>query len=213
LKIAWNNFSAATWQLPANVGVIYVFPTDGLPQTVEMQWDIFSKRMPIVPASSVDQAGPLPTFLEPDFNVLKWENFLKNPQLPTLSDIRPPPTALQKLSRWGQWMFGLVAVLALVAFVTSLRKVGAARLIPVLVIVIATALSAWSWQTWREVRLNPDRLQELVGNLLHNVYRSFDYRGEEAVYDVLARRVTGDLLAENSPTRVVPRSRSKQSRC
>jgi len=182
--------------LPASVGVIYVFPTDGLPQTVEMQWDIFSERMPIVPASSVDQAGPLPTFLEPDFNVLKWENFLKNPQLPTLSDIRPPPTALQKFSRWGQWLFGLVAVLALMAFVSSLRKAGAARLVPVLVIVIATALSAWSWQTWHAVQLNPDRMQELVGDLLHNVYRSFDYRGEEAVYDVLARSVTGDLLAD-----------------
>jgi hypothetical protein len=35
-----------------------------------------------------------------------------------------------------------------------------------------------------------------MGDLLHNVYRAFDYRGEEAVYDVLARSVAGELLAE-----------------
>ena len=182
--------------LPASVGVIYVFPTNGLPKTVEMEWDIFNERMLIVPASSVDQAGPLPTFLEPDFNILRWENFLKNPQLPTLTDIRPPPTGLQKFSYWGQWLFGLFAILALLALVRSLRAgqgfhTGFAGLV-----VLSLALGAWSVQTWRDAQLNPDRLQALVGDLLHNVYRAFDYRGEEAVYDVLARSVTGNLLAD-----------------
>jgi len=182
--------------LPASVGVIYVFPTDGLPQTVEMTWDIFNDRMPMVPASSVDQAGPLPTFLEPDFNVLKWENFLQNPQLPTLTDIRQPPTAMQKLSHWGQWIFGLIALLALLSLIRSLRSGDGVRFIPAAVVLIAAGLSAWSIQAWREVQLDPVRLQTLVGNLLHNVYRSFDYRGEEAVYDVLARSVTGELLTD-----------------
>jgi hypothetical protein len=182
--------------LPASVGVIYVFPTEGLPQTVEMDWDIFNERMPMVPASTVDQAGPLPTYLEPDFNVLKWENFLKNPYTPSLMEIRQPATALQRFSRWGQWLFGLLAVLALLALVHSLRTGRGVRFASVAVILAASAMTAWSVQTWREVQLNPERLQALVGDLLHNVYRSFDYRGEEAVYDVLAHSVTGDLLAD-----------------
>ena len=62
--------------------------------------------------------------------------------------------------------------------------------------VLAFILSGWSVQAWWAVQLNPERLQALVGDLLHNVYRAFDYRGEEAVYDVLARSVTGDLLAD-----------------
>ena len=182
--------------LPASVGVIYVFPTEGLPTTVEMEWDMFSERMPQVPVSAVDQAGPLPSFLEPDYNILKWENFLKNPQLPTLADIRQPPSMLQKISRWGQWLFGLVAVLALIAIIQSLRKGSGLRFVAVGFLLVTSALSAWSAQTWHEVQLDPARLQTLVGNLLHNVYRSFDYRGEEAVYDVLARSVVGDLLAD-----------------
>jgi hypothetical protein len=182
--------------LPASVGVIYVFPTDGLPQTVEMEWDIFSERMPIVPASSVDQAGPLPTFLEPEFNILRWENFLKNPQLPTLAEIRKPPSDLQEFSYWGQWLFGLLAILLALMIIHSFRAGRGIRAVQVIPVLIASVLSAWSAQTWREVQLNPVRLQALVGDLLHNVYRSFDYRGEEAVYDVLARSVTGDLLAD-----------------
>lgn len=182
--------------LPASVGVIYVFPTDGLPQTVEMKWDIFNERMPLVPASSVDQAGPLPTFLEPDFNILRWENFLKNPVLPTLIDIRQPPSALQKLSQWGQWLFGFVAVLALLSLARSLRKGQGVRFVAIGIFLVAAGMTVLSAQTWREVQLNPARLQALVGDLLHNVYRAFDYRGEEAVYDVLAHSVTGDLLAD-----------------
>ena len=182
--------------LPASVGIIYVFPTDGLPQTVEMEWDRFNERMSIVPASSVDQAGPLPTFLEPDFNILRWENFLKNPHLPALTDIRPPPTGLLKFSYWGQWLFGLIAVLSFLLLIRSLRAARGVQLGFAGLVLIALVLSAWSVNTWRDVQLNPDRLQALARDLLHNVYRSFDYRGEEAVYNVLARSVTGDLLAD-----------------
>jgi hypothetical protein len=182
--------------LPASVGVIYVFPTEGLPTTVEMEWDMFNERMTLVPASAVDQAGPLPSFLEPDFNVLKWENFLKNPDIPTLTEIRQPPSTLQKFSHYGQWLFGLLAVVALFVIIRSLSKGNGPRYAVIGLLLVTSALSVWSVQTWRNVQLDPVRLQALVGNLLHNVYRSFDYRGEEAVYDVLAHSVAGDLLAD-----------------
>jgi len=182
--------------LPASVGVIYVFPTEGLPTIVEMEWDMFNDRMPLVPASAVDQAGPLPSYLEPTFHVLKWENFLKNPDIPTLTEIRQPPTTLQKLSHYGQWIFGLLAVLALFIIIRSLSAGNGPRYAVIGLLLVTSGLSVWSVQTWRNVQLDPVRLQTLVGNLLHNVYRSFDYRGEEAVYDVLAHSVAGDLLAD-----------------
>jgi hypothetical protein len=62
------------------------------------------------------------------------------------------------------------------------------------VFLVAAAMAAWSMQTWRDVNINQTRLQTLVGGLLHNVYRAFDYRGEEMIYDVLAKSVSGDLL-------------------
>lgn len=42
--------------------------------------------------------------------------------------------------------------------------------------------------------MDDTRLNSLVGDLLHNVYRAFDYRGEEKIYEVLAQSVSGDLL-------------------
>ena len=182
--------------LPAIVGVIYVFPTDGLPQTVEMDWDLFTERMQLVPAVSVDQAGPLPSFLEPGFSTLRWENFLNNPQLPTLADIRLPPTMLQRLAQWGQWLFGAVALVLLVYLARAWRTERKLNIMASLAVLLAIALSSWSFQVWRSVQLNPERLQAVVGDLLHNIYRAFDYRGEEAVYDVLALSVTGDLLTD-----------------
>jgi hypothetical protein len=191
-SVVLDNRDIAT--LPATVGVIYVFPTDGLPQKVEMEWDLFTERMQMVPASTVDQAGPLPTFLEPDFSTLTWENFLKYPELPTLTEIRLPPTPLQALARWGQWLFGVVALLSLAACWRR-RAQGASGML-LAVTALTVLLAAGSAYAWRSVQLNPERTGELVGSLLHNVYRAFDYRGEEPVYDVLARSVSGGLLAD-----------------
>jgi hypothetical protein len=180
--------------LPATVGVIYVVPTQGLPQEVEMEWDLFTERMQLVPASAVDQAGPLPTFLEPDFNILKWENFLKFPELPTLADIRRPPGVVQNLAGWGQWIFAVIAVLALFLVLRAFQNQRKLRTGAAILFLAATALAVWSMKTWNDVRMDDTRLQELAGGLLHNIYRAFDYRDEEQIYDVLAKSVTGNLL-------------------
>jgi hypothetical protein len=180
--------------LPATVGVIYVVPTQGLPHEVEMEWDLFTERMQLVPASAVDQAGPLPMFLEPEFNILRWENFLKFPELPTLTDIRRPPSVVQSLARWGQWVFGVIAALALFMVFRAFQDQRKLQTGAAVLFLAAIALAAWSMKTWNNVRMDDARLRELAGGLLHNVYRAFDYRGEEQIYDVLAKSVTGNLL-------------------
>lgn len=182
--------------LPATMGVIYVFPTGGLPQTVEMEWDLFTEKMRYVPGASVDQAGPLPVFLEPDSNVLKWQNFLKFPEIPSLVDIRPPPTVVQRFAAWGQWLMLATAILILFYLLRTRsvgRKLPAVGMLGLLLAFTSAALLAMEH---RRSRLDADGLQELVGNLLHNVYRAFDYRGEEVIYDVLARSASGNLLTD-----------------
>jgi hypothetical protein len=182
--------------LPATVGVIYVYPTPGLPQIVEMEWDIFSEKMQRVPTASVDQAGPLPVILEPDYNILRWENFLKHPDIPTMLEIQAPPSAIQKVAAWGQWVMLGLSLLAL-AYVFRSRKAGGGSLASALVaLAVCALLTAFMVHQNRQSRLNPERLQALVGDLLHNVYRAFDYRGEEVIYDVLSRSASGDLLTD-----------------
>ena len=77
----------------ATLGVIFVYPTvEPLPQNVKLRWDMFNEKIPIVPGASVDQAGSLPTFLEPDYPVLEWQNFLT---------CQPSDNSHPRLGRWS----------------------------------------------------------------------------------------------------------------
>lgn len=182
--------------LPATLGIIYVFPTTGLPQTVEMEWDFFTEKMQRVPSASVDQAGPLPVMLEPDFNILRWENFLKFPDIPTLVDIQSPPDTLQKMAVWGQWLMLGLSLLLLLYIVRSRKSGNGLPGFALAACAVCALLAVFLVHENRQSRLDSERLHTLVGDLLHNVYRAFDYRGEELIYDVLAQSASGDLLTD-----------------
>ena len=180
----------------ATLGVIFVYPTvEPLPQRVDMEWDLFDERIQLVPGSTVDQAGPLPTFIEPDFSTLTWQNFLKNPELPTLVDLRRPPTVFERALIWLRWVLlvlcGITAGWAVQRLRSGERATAAAAVLPI--VAIATGLSFWFGAM---VQLNDQRSEELVSGLLHNVYRAFDFRHEEDIYDVLEQSVAGDLLSQ-----------------
>jgi hypothetical protein len=182
--------------LPATIGVIYVIPTDGLPQNVEMEWDLFNDRTPRVPAATVDQAGALPIILEPGFSTLRWENFLRFPELPTLTDIARPPTVLQSIAGWARWPMLLLSIVLLAGMLRSWsvhRTLSRPLLSLALSVMAVTVLFV---HQHRQVAMNDDRLTQLVGDLLHNIYRAFDYRGEETIYDVLEKSVSGELLTD-----------------
>jgi len=180
----------------ATLGAIFVYPTDGLPARVTMEWDLFDSRVDRVPVAAVDQAGPLPSFLTPDDPMLVWQNFLKNPVLPTLVATMPPPGRAARAAAWLRWLLaaGLLATVAIAAarrrrqgrFPRSIAVVTAALL-------LLTASAFW---LGRDARLSEPRRRELVSALLHNVYRAFDFRGEERIYDVLEQSVAGDLLTD-----------------
>jgi len=180
----------------AILGAIFVYPTDGLPQSVTMEWDLFNERIQLIPASAVDQAGPLPTFLEPDFNLLEWQNFLKNPELPTLATVVTPPTPLVRWTHALRWPL-LVGVVVLIGWCLGgiLRKSGNLRRRVALTCVVVVAGSASSW-FGREANLSAEVAGRVVSGLLHNIYLAHDFREEEQTYDILRRSVAGDLLTE-----------------
>jgi hypothetical protein len=179
----------------AILGVIFVYPTDGLPQKVTMDWDLFDDRIKLVPAASVDQAGSLPVYLEPDFAVLEWQNFLKNPVLPTLVEIRRPPTSIERLLGLLRWLLLPLGIgLAVWLLIRARRgELGWAAAASAAAASVVVGVGAFWWGG--AAALSEDRAGEVVEGLLHNIYRAFDYRQEEQIYDTLDRSVTGDLLA------------------
>ena len=188
----------------AIVGVILTYLTDGLPQEVTVDWELFTDQIDQVPATATDPAGPLPTFLTPEANVQTWTNFLKNYQLPTVQTVAVAGSLGEMQIPWASVVCGLLAALMILWTIRRKRKSQATLLpmIAVMVLIITGALTYPSVRvsvarpTAMAGELPPDQAQNLLHVLLKNVYRAFDFRDEEDVYDKLAVSVSGDLLAE-----------------
>jgi hypothetical protein len=188
----------------AIVGVIITYLTDGIPREVAVDWELFTDQIQRVPATATDPAGPLPTFLTPDDNVHTWTNYLKNYQLPTVQEVSIAGSL-------GQLSIPLASLLCLVLLVpagwqASKRARNGGHLPGP--IAAATALLVIGILSLPYARLSIARPSAIAGvlddqqatalleTLLKNVYRAFDFREEEDVYDKLAISVTGDLLAD-----------------
>jgi len=190
----------------AIVGIIITYLTDGLPQQVTVDWALFTEQIQRVPATATDPAGPLATFLSPDDNVHTWTNFLKNYTLPTVEEV-----AVQgSLGEMKLPVGTLVAALLLLPLGGLLlhrsrrdRSVKGLVVVVVVVLVSLGGIASYPYTQMRFVRplavageLADEQSRALLQALLKNVYRAFDFRDEEDVYDKLALTVSGDLLAE-----------------
>jgi hypothetical protein len=182
--------------LSATLGVIFVFPAVALPDEATLTWDLFSERIPVVPAAATDEAGPLPYQLVPDDNVLRWQNFLKNPTLPTLVELEPPPVLPVRVLAATGWLgVAAAALLGLRLGLVARRGHRPARRVAVPAAALLVASTA-ALLLARSGEVGDERAREILGGLLHNVYRAFDFREEGTIYDVLERSVTGELLSE-----------------
>jgi hypothetical protein len=188
----------------AIVGVILTYITDGIPQEVTVGWELFTDQVQRVPATSTDPAGPLPTFVTPDDNVHTWTNYLKNYTLPTVE-------AVAVAGSVGQIEIpivsaGAAALLILTLIVVVHRRAhGVANLFPGILagVMLMAIVAAWPFARVTVDRpvaiagtLEVEQSVALVETLLKNVYRAFDFREEDDVYDKLALTVSGDLLAD-----------------
>ncbi len=181
--------------ISATLGVIFVYPVNGLPDSVAMKWELFGERIPMVPSAATDEAGSLPYILSPRDDVLRWRNFLTNPTLPELVDVASPPRF--------RVLFIVAAVVGAVGLVVlgarHWRTVAARRLPPrrataaVAASVVILGLSLPRALGWA---VAGRQAEEVMGGLLRNVYLAFDYREEGQIYDTLERSVTGDLLTD-----------------
>ncbi|MEE9291455.1 MAG: hypothetical protein V3U83_00860 [Acidobacteriota bacterium] len=181
----------------ATLGAIYVVPTDGLPQEVNWEWDLFAPNIQTVTAAATDEAGPLRFFLQPQDNLLWWKNFLKRPNIPTLVDMEEPPPRYLGFVAPAGWLAGAIGLLVLVPQLMRARRgMDGIRRRPAAIAVALLITSGATFAVMHRARVDDERAGEVVRGLLHNVYRAFDFREEEAIYDILDRSVAGDLLTQ-----------------
>jgi hypothetical protein len=186
----------------ATIGAIFVAPIKGLPQTVTMDWDLFNERIQVIEAVATDEAGGMPSRLMPDMATLEWKNYLKNPTVPSFAEIAPPPTA-------NRISIPVVSLWCLLLFLIILRgvyvqRMGVSKLAKVTgIFAFIGIFSLWNFGRitvpnpfHRQAMLSGEEKEEVIGGLLRNTYRAFDFREESVIYDTLERSVEGDLLTE-----------------
>ena len=188
----------------ALVGVIMTYITDGIPQEVTTDWNHFSDRVQKVPTNAVDPAGPFPSYVTPDDRTFTWTNYLKTYTIPTVVEISvdrdltsfalpagslfclilllPVGFGMRARRRDGK---GIAAHLGLGAVLLA----GGVLLMPYLHVPVAKPAAI-------APKIEDEEAVKILHTLLRNVYRSFDFRREEDVYDRLAKSVSGGLLEE-----------------
>ena len=188
--------------MSATLGVIFVYPTDRLPQDVRMTWDLFTPRIPQVSTVATDQAGGFPYLVSPDDPVLHWQNFLKDPKIPAMIRIAPPPARPRIIVPLTTV---LCAIVAMGSIVTGVRQRRAARRRWFVAGAIAILCGGLSFPFARgslkipyadPPQLAPEDAVAVLAGLLHNIYRAFDRREESLVYDRLSQSISGDLLSD-----------------
>jgi len=184
----------------ATLGVIYSVPTETLPQEAQVTWNLFSPKMQVVRAACTDEAGPLPSRLTPDDNVLVWKNFLKHPTIPTIEALQLPMTTKQL----GVPVGTIVCLLLLFPLVRKLRSakgrpaawVGGGAVVVIAVVLYPLVQVPVTVPAAPVAGLTEETSTEVVAGLLKNVYTAFDFRDEETIYDALDQSLQGDLLTE-----------------
>ncbi|MCT4623418.1 MAG: hypothetical protein N4A46_07320 [Schleiferiaceae bacterium] len=179
----------------AIIGVILSYPNPGIPQSVTIDWNMFSKQITSIPYVNTDPAGPLPGIIDADAPEIKWVNYLKKYKLPTIAQIK---TTNRNISS-GYLLFPLTLALGLL-FIKKRKKRWAYTSFAITGILI---FSTWLGLIKHKVSLplqqtsfQIDEAKALNGSILNNIYHAFDFTNESDIYDKLSLSIQGDLLAE-----------------
>jgi hypothetical protein len=188
----------------AMLGVVITYLTQGIPQEVTVDWDLFSDRIQKVPTQAVDPAGPFPSYITPDDNVFTWQNFLKTYQMPTVAKVVVDDSLTKLRVPVGSLLS--LAVLVPLAFIIRKQKKrnkSIRRHLLIVGLLVGGGILSFPFLHVSMARpsviptkLNDKEAVVILENLLKNIYRSFDFREEEDVYDRLATSVSGDLLTD-----------------
>jgi len=199
LGIQYYNAPQEIDTVSAVVGIILVYLTKGMPDKVTVEWDMFSDVANKIPVLKSDPAGPFPDFITPEYSTLVWENYLKNYELPQVSEVVVEKSLL---SGTMKVTISLAASILLSFIILLILKSKRRRLtertyiisififLAVLIFILLSSIVP-KYDFYQE-----DKHEGIVASLLKNVYRSFDFKNESDIYDKLSTSIDGDLLRE-----------------
>lgn len=186
----------------AILGLIYSVPVDGYPKEATVEWTLFDERASEVPGYAIDAAGPFLAGLTPDDPVLVWTNHFKRPPVPPVAEVASKQWAEVPVPALSALLWLIAAVLLVLALRANsararvLRAVGSIVLIGIGVAAMPYVRVGVPRPGLMPATMTDEQAAAVAKQLLTNVYRAFDFRGETQVYDRLAKTVDGPLLEQ-----------------
>jgi len=148
----------------------------------------------------VDPHATFAGVIDPSSNSVKWESRIKGFKLPAIEPIEVKNEPIPIVS-YLLWLFLLITVSLIVYFKRSevYNKNTKVRVISILIlgfILFPFARPAMGISVFSHGKPTLEKGAIILNDLLSNVYRAFDKKQEDAVYDRLAMSVTNQQLTD-----------------
>jgi hypothetical protein len=184
----------------ARVGVILRYPLKSRPRTVEVAWDLFNKYVWGAQMVIYSEEKNFSQFFSPYQKTFRWTSPERPAAVPIESvEYKAPPDAPKRMNRWFEILVIVVGLTAsslmqpyfslakrcLILFASSCALAAA-----MLAIDRAGLMQIWP----KTPPPSNEEARALFDRVLHNVYRSFEYRDDAQVYDALAKSLAGPIL-------------------
>ncbi|BBL99984.1 hypothetical protein [Microbulbifer sp. GL-2] len=177
------------------IGYREKFHVKELPQSINIDWKIFTDTINSVPTLIQDPAGPFPTHVVPDFPDIQWHNYLYDYRAPS-SDAVPieNPSAVMPIAVLFAFCVSVLLILTL-----RTRKVEAKNKHPILFYgIVLICAGAIYYALPGELRvplpgtINKKELREITETLLIRLAAAYEEPQTETLKIQLTNLVNGD---------------------
>jgi len=179
------------------VGVTIVYLTPTTSQSLTVGWE-FIEGSAEIPATVTDPESTRTVLLNPGEPALRWDNELAEDPAPRVSTTAVEPAELV-IPIWS--LIPLAAALVLAVAALRRRQPSLSFAIARVMLVVAVILGPFGNLAIALPGLigsepSASQAKRILGRVLPNIYRAFEFREESAVFDRLAIAVTGDTLTK-----------------
>ncbi|VTS03216.1 hypothetical protein [Tuwongella immobilis] len=179
------------------IGAIFVAPFDRTPKEFQLRWNLFGETISKV--KGVVNNAAVPSTLTPDQPELRWQN----PNPPGASDVTELPAVILPPT-WSLPVPTLICAVLLLRWAVRRPqpeqrtrhwiRLGIVLLVGILLVPFGRVAIRDPWTP--PTPITDADAAAIIRERLLDVYHAFDFRSEEAIYDTLARSVSGDLLRQ-----------------
>ena len=186
----------------ARVGIILRYPCATAPNDVKLTWEEFNPSTPFLKSLVYEfRENGRQKFIVPAEPFYEWKREgtasvmrLEDVPVPAMAELVPVPV-------FSLFMFSLAATFIFWRTVRRSNGVLHRRMVlPIVLVTIGILCTKWQVEIrdpfFEAPEMDDEQVTAVFRPLLTNIYRAFDYNGENEVYGALAQSVDGDLLQE-----------------